>query len=65
MVAVLVLIRATLAPSTIVTIAIAALAGALVYAAGYLAFPVAVSERAMARAVLGAVGGAGRRLVSR
>jgi len=65
MVAVLVLIRATLAPSTIVTIAIAALAGTLVYAAGYLAFPVAVRERALARAVLGAVGGAGRRLVSR
>jgi len=65
MVAVLALIRGTLAPSTIATIAIAGLAGAVVYAAGYLAFPVAVRERAMVARILGGARGAGRALARR
>ncbi len=65
MVAVLLLIRATLAPSTIFTIALAGFAGAAVYALGYLAFPVAVRERDMARAVIAGPGAAVRRLARR
>jgi O-antigen/teichoic acid export membrane protein len=56
MVAVLVLIRDTVAPSTIVTIALSALAGALVYIACYLAQPATGSERALARRIVAFAG---------
>ena len=49
MAAVLAVIRVTLAPATIPTIALAGLAGAVVYSAGYLAVPATASERALAR----------------
>jgi peptidoglycan biosynthesis protein MviN/MurJ (putative lipid II flippase) len=48
MVAVLVLIHATVAPATIPAIVLAGLAGAVVYTAGYLALPGTASERALA-----------------
>jgi O-antigen/teichoic acid export membrane protein len=49
MVAVLLLIHATLAPATIPEIALSGLAGAAVYTAGYLALPATSSERALVR----------------
>lgn len=52
MVAVLVLIHATLAPGSIPTIALAGLAGAVVYSAVYLLLPATASERAFARRVI-------------
>ncbi|HEY7967242.1 MAG TPA: oligosaccharide flippase family protein [Solirubrobacteraceae bacterium] len=52
MVAVLVAIRSALAPSTIVTIALAGLAGGVVYITCYLALPGTESERAMAGRLL-------------
>ena len=52
MAAVLAVIRVTLAPATIPTIAVAGLAGAVVYSAGYLAVPATASERALARRLL-------------
>jgi O-antigen/teichoic acid export membrane protein len=58
MVAVLVLINATLAPATIASIALSGLAGAVVYSAGYLALPATVSERALARRLFALARGA-------
>jgi O-antigen/teichoic acid export membrane protein len=52
MAAVLVAIHATLAPATIPAIALAGLAGAVVYSVGYLAAPATASERALARRLL-------------
>jgi O-antigen/teichoic acid export membrane protein len=52
MVAVLLAIRSALAPSTIVTIALAGIAGAIVYLAVYLAVPETASERLVARRLL-------------
>jgi len=49
MLAVLLVIRATVAPATIPAIGLAGLAGAVVYTAGYLAAPGTASERALAR----------------
>jgi uncharacterized membrane protein YeiB len=49
MVAVLLLIHATLAPATIPAVALSGLAGAIVYSAGYLALPATASERALVR----------------
>jgi O-antigen/teichoic acid export membrane protein len=51
-VAVLVVIHSTLAPASIPAIAVAGLAGALVYSVGYLALPATAGERALARRLL-------------
>jgi hypothetical protein len=48
-VAVLVVLHAALAPTTIPTIALSSLAGAIVYSATYLSLPETASERALAR----------------
>ena len=56
MVAVLIAIRSALAPSTIVTIALAGLAGAIVYTACFLALPGTEGERAIAGRVLAGTG---------
>jgi O-antigen/teichoic acid export membrane protein len=56
MVAVLVLIRDTIAPSTLVTIGLSALAGALVYIGCYLAQPATANERALARRIIAFAG---------
>ena len=58
MIGVLVLIHDTLAPATIVTIALASLAGAVVYLSGYLALPGTESERALLRRAIAHVRGA-------
>ncbi|MGD1050297.1 MAG: oligosaccharide flippase family protein [Solirubrobacteraceae bacterium] len=52
MLAVLLVIHATLAPATIPAIGLAGLAGAVVYAAGYLIVPGTASERALARQLI-------------
>jgi O-antigen/teichoic acid export membrane protein len=52
MVAVLVIIHATVAPATIPSIVLASLAGAVAYTAGYLAVPGTASERALARRLI-------------
>ena len=52
MVAVLALIHAAIAPSTIPAIVLSGLAGAVVYSAGYLVFPATASERALVRRLL-------------
>jgi hypothetical protein len=52
MLAVLLVIHATIAPATIPAIALAGLAGAVVYTAGYLAVPGTASERALARSLI-------------
>jgi hypothetical protein len=49
---VLVVIHSTLAPASIPAIAVAGLAGALVYSVGYLALPATAGERALARRLL-------------
>jgi hypothetical protein len=61
MIVVLVAIHDTVAPSTIPTIALGGLAGALVYSAGYLLVPATSSERALAGRLLAA----GRSVLSR
>jgi len=61
MVALLVLIRQTLAPATIPTIALAGLAGSIVYSAVYLALPAASGERMIAGRLARAARGALRR----
>jgi peptidoglycan biosynthesis protein MviN/MurJ (putative lipid II flippase) len=52
MLAVLLVIHATVAPATIPAIGLAGLAGAVVYTAGYLAVPGTASERALARQLI-------------
>jgi O-antigen/teichoic acid export membrane protein len=52
MLAVLLVIHATVAPATIPTIGLAGLAGAAAYIAGYLAVPGTASERALARQLI-------------
>jgi hypothetical protein len=52
MLAVLLVVHATVAPATIPAIALAGLAGAVVYTAGYLLLPATVSERAIARQLI-------------
>jgi O-antigen/teichoic acid export membrane protein len=65
MMAVLLVIRQFLTPTTIPTIALSGAAGALVYVAGYLAIPWPTSERVVALRLLGVCRAYVRRAISR